>query len=152
MSPEQAELLRERQEGFDDFYQALMPGLVEFVGELGITPAHMVLKQAEHYVKYVEEGTQDLEIESEKDHTAFLIPMAWFIGEVFVQKLRGCWFVDDLTQSRYFASYVVGKFKQPINPLLRIDPFGMAKEYIESPRPRKLVALLKEVEEGVRKA
>lgn len=152
MSPEQARKLRERQDDFDDFYQSLMPGLVEFVELMGVTPAHFVLKQAAQYVPHIEKATKDLAVKSEEERIFFVMRMGWFIGEIFVQKFRGCWFVDDLPESDYFASYVIGQFKPPINPMLRIDPFSMAKEYVDSRRPRKLAALLRQVEDGVRRA
>jgi hypothetical protein len=44
MTPEQKQLLDKRKEDFPAFYEQLIPSLVDFVGKMGISPAHEVLK------------------------------------------------------------------------------------------------------------
>jgi hypothetical protein len=48
----------------------------------------------------------------------------------------GCWFVNDLPDSRYFLKLVVGQFQQLPNVHAQIDPFDIAYAYMQlTPRP-----------------
>jgi hypothetical protein len=49
MTPEESTLIEKRKAGFEEFYNQLMPCLVDFVAHLGIKPAHQVLKQDGFY-------------------------------------------------------------------------------------------------------
>jgi hypothetical protein len=63
-------------------------------------------------------------------------------GEYFVQKFHGCWTLNDIPGSRYFARYVVGQFQAAKNLQMMLDPFDMAIEYVDAPIPRQLQTLL----------
>ena len=150
MTPDQVELLRKRKDDFDSFYKSLLPALVEFVGLVGISPAHEVLKKAEQFVPLVERATQGMAVESQEDRAWLITRMAYFIGEVFVQRFGGCWFVDELPDTKYFARYVVGKFGAGINSNAMIDPFEISTAYVDGVPPRNLGGLLGEVEAALR--
>lgn len=146
MSPDQVKLLQKRMNDFEGFYKSLLPSLVEFIGLLGISPAHEVLKSAAQFSPLVERATQNMVSESEEDRVWLITRMAYFIGEVFVQRFGGCWFVDELPDTKYFAHYVVGKFGAGIKSNAMIDPFEIATVYVDGPFPRNLNELLSSVE------
>lgn len=152
MNSDQVELLRKRKDDFDSFYQSLLPGLVEFVELLGISPAHEVLKKAEQFVISLDRATQSMAVESTEDRIWLITRMAYFVGEVFVQRFSGCWFVDELPNTKYYARYVVGQFRQSVNSNAMIDPFEIATAYVDSSLPRNLVELLNEVDAALRSA
>ncbi|MFZ6875764.1 hypothetical protein ACO0LF_27160 [Undibacterium sp. Di27W] len=146
MKPEDIELLNKRKDGLDEFYEGLIPTLVEFVGLMGIQPAHEVLKNAGMFANYLDSALQNMVIADNDDRTWLMLRVGQFIGEYFVQKYSGCWYVNDIENSRYFARYVVGKFAslKNMNPML--DPFQIAQTFVDSPAPRKLEDLLNEVD------
>jgi hypothetical protein len=150
MTPDQAELLRKRKDDFDSFYKSMLPALVEFVGLLGISPAHEVLKKADHFVPLVERATQGMALESQEDRVWLITRAAYFVGEVFVQRFAGCWFVNELPDTKYFARYVVGQFGAGTESNAMIDPFEIATAYVDSAIPRNLGGLLNEVEVALR--
>ena len=146
MSPEDALKLKNRKEGFEDFFNELMPVLVDFIEKIGITPAHQVLKHVEQYVPLVEKALQDMVVTDNVERVWLLTRMSYFVGEYFSQKYEGCWYVSEIYESRYFSRYVVGQFSKKKNLLAMIDPFEIAKDYVDSPIPRKLTELLFEVD------
>jgi hypothetical protein len=146
MRQEEVELLSKRKQGFDEFYKALIPTLVEFVGAMGVQPAHEVLNNATHFAPYLDKSLRDMAVNSEKARGWLLLRVGQFIGEFFVQKYGGCWYVNEIEGSRYFARYVVGRFSKLTNMVPMLDPFEVAQTFVDSPTPRQLEVLLGEVD------
>lgn len=146
MTSEEILLLQKRQSDFSDFYAELLPALVDFIGKIGIKPSHEVLKHAVQFEPYLSQATQSFVIESVEDRDWLVTRMAYYIGEYFVQKHSGCWYVNEIQGSRYFGRFVVGKFDIPSERALMLDPFEVATAYVTGPTPRSLRGLLAEVE------
>jgi hypothetical protein len=146
MKPEEISLLEKRKAGFDQFYNELVPTLVEFVGQMGINPAHEVLRSAAQFVQPMNSALQSMVVADEQDRMWLLTRLGYFLGEYFSQKYGGCWYVNEIPNSRYFARYVVGKFTNLPNPELMLDPFQIAQTYVISEIPRQLTKLLVEVD------
>lgn len=146
MTSEKVLLLEKRKAGFDEFYQSLMPTLVDFAGRMGINPGHEVLKNATQFAPYLDNALQNMAVADDRDRVWLLTRMGYFIGEYFAQKYGGCWYVNEISGSRYFGRYVVGQFVSLGNAALMLDPFEVAQVYIDSPIPRQLDSLLKEVD------
>jgi hypothetical protein len=142
-------VLGRRQAELEDFYKGLIRALVEFVDRLGIRPAHEVLNHAQQFAPHVEAALRDLAPADEGDRTWLLTRVAYFVGEFFVQKHGGCWYVNDVKGSKYFARYVVGRFPRLPNSGTMLDPFEVAQAFVDSDRPRKLSELLDEVDAAV---
>lgn len=138
--------LEKHKSEFDDFYKGLIPALVEFVGRMGIQPAHEVLSHAVQYAPYLASALRDMAVDDEQDRIWLLTRMGYFIGEYFAQKYSGCWYVNDVAGSRYFARYVVGQFASLSKPGVMLDPFEVAQAYVDAKAPRELDMLLSEVE------
>lgn len=146
MTSEESRLLEKRRIGFDDFYKELIPALVEFVGRMGISPAHEVLKNAVLFAPDLDLALQNLEVTDEQDKVWLLTRMGYFVGEYFAQKYAGCWYLNEIAGSRYFGRYVVGQFDKLSSPTLTVDPFQVAQAYVEATPPRRLQGLLAEVD------
>ncbi|WP_155739124.1 hypothetical protein [Ralstonia solanacearum] len=146
MSPEEIEPLENRKSGFDGFLNELMPVLVDFVGKLGIHPADGVLKHAVQFVPYLSQALQTMLVTDDQDRTWLLTRMGYFVGEYFVQKYGGSWYVNDVRGSRYFGRYVVGRFVSPHGQMSMLDPFLVAQAYVDTSVPRQLERILEEVE------
>ena len=151
MLPEHAIQLEQRKKGFEDFFNELMPALVDFIEKIGINPAHQVLNQAEKYVPFVEASLRDIVVADKGDRVWLLTRVGYFIGEYFSQKYGGCWYVNDICDSRYFARYVVGKFSKTNNMATMIDPFEIAQVYVDTPVPREMTVVLAEVDAQIGK-
>jgi hypothetical protein len=141
MDETETDTLMQRKAGFEDFYKQLIPALVDFVQKMGINPAHEVLNHAPNYLPFLASALRDVSVASDADRTWLLPRVAYFIGEYFVQRYGGCWYVNDIEGSRYFARYVVGRFSKLLNPSTMLDPFEAAREYVDSPPPRDLEKL-----------
>lgn len=146
MNQEELVILEKRKAGFDEFYEGLIPTLVDFVGKLGINPAHEVLKNAVQFAPYLDRALKNIDIVDDQDRVWLLTRMGYFIGEYFVQKFSGSWFVNGISGSRYFGRYVVGQFASLGNATVMLDPFEVAQVFVERPVPRQLDELLTEVE------
>lgn len=146
MTSEEMLLLEKRKAGFDQFYQELMPVLVDFAGKLGINPAHEVLQHAGQFAPYFDQALQSMVVANEQERFWLLTRIGYFIGEYFAQKYAGCWYVNDIQGSRYFGRYVVGRFSRLSNPRAALDPFLIAQAYVDAPVPRHLVKSLAEVD------
>lgn len=146
MKSEEMLLLERRKADFEQFYQELMPVLVDFIGRLGINPAHEVLRKADQYVHHLDQALRSMEVADQQDRGWLLTRMGYFIGEYFVQKYGGCWFVNEIQGSRYFGRYVVGRFTRLNSLVPMLDPFLAAESYVDAAIPRSLEKLLMEVD------
>ena len=145
MTSEASALLQKRKAGFDQFYAELMPVLVDFVEKLGIKPPHEVLRAAVQFVPPLDHALKNMVVASAEDRTWLLTRMGYFIGEYFVQKYGGCWSVNEAQDSKFFARYVVGQFAG-LGTAAVLDPFEVAMDFVDTPVPRHLEQLLKEVD------
>lgn len=146
MTSDEMILLEKRKQGFDKFYAELIPTLVEFVGNMGVSPAHEVLKNAVQFAPYLDRALENMAIADEQDKIWLLTRMGYFVGEYFVQKYGGSWYVNEIEGSRYFGRYVVGNFSRLDNAALMLDPFLISQVYVDEALPRHLEKLLAEVD------
>lgn len=135
-----------RKSRMENFYKDVIELLVEFVDFLGIEPSHEVLNHAEIYAENIGIAVDNMNVESSDGRVWLIGRMGYFIGEYFSQKFKGCWFVNDIENSRFFGKYVVGRFSRNSLGNATIDPFQIAQEYVDLKCPRNLIRLLGEVE------
>ena len=146
MQAESKESLKRRQDQFENFYNELIPSLVYFVKRLGIEPSHEILNHASAFKEPIGAALQNLAVEDNADRIWLISRVGYFIGEYFVQKFGGHWFVNDIEGSKFFARYVVGRFTARVQPNAMIDPFDAAQAYVDGPAPRNLDSVLNEIE------
>src|SRR5258708_6538850 len=101
---ERAELDR-RLATFEKFLEERMPVLTTFMEQLELPNPAMVLVEADRFLPPLDEWMRD-QVITNSDRTWILTRIGYFIGEYLVQKFSGCWFVNDIADSRYFARYV----------------------------------------------
>ena len=141
---EQAECGR-RKMRFDAFLEERMPVLVDFMERLELPNAPMVLVEASAFLPAVSQYLENQQIGPE-DRAWILTRIAYFVGEWFVQKHGGCWYLNETPDTRYFLRYVVGKFTRVPNKNAMLDPFSIAETFVDSLCPSSLATLLADVE------
>ncbi|MGO4155487.1 hypothetical protein [Cupriavidus sp. YAF13] len=137
--------LESRKAGFQQFYEELMPVLVDFVEKMGISPAHEVLRHAGQFAPLLDNVLQSMTVAAE-DRLWLLTRMSYFIGGYFAQKYGGCWYVNEVPESQYFGHYVIGQFACLGNAAPMLDSFQVAQAFVDAPVPRSLGKLLAAVD------
>ena len=130
LSPQQADDLNRRRAEFGPFFADAMPTLVDFCTVLELPSPHDVLTDPEPFVEPVRRWllTKDLPSATHDDRIWLACRVGYFIGEVFVRRYSGCWFVDDTPTSNWFSHFVVGRFPRYGNA--RVAPMQMAIDLI----------------------
>jgi hypothetical protein len=144
LSDQEEKELARRKAGFDAFLQERMPVLVDFMQALELQNAADVLQDAEKFVSPLDVYLKDQTI-TDDDRIWILTRLGYFIGELLVQKLNGCWLLNENPDSRTFMRYVVGQFSKIKNTQAMIDPFFVADTYLSEAPGRSLVAILEEL-------
>ena len=145
---EQVELARRKQQ-FELFLEERMPVLTEFIADLGLSDAAMVLVDADRFLLPLSQFLKFQEIAA-ADRVWIMTRLGYFTGEWLVQRFGGCWFLNEVPDSRYFLQYVVGQFTQLENSNAMLDPFQVAADLVDTPAPRDLAQLLTEMESELR--
>ncbi len=145
MTPAQIALFAERKANFNTFYENLIPTLVDFIKHLEIIDAHNVLRQAFLFVSDLDLFFKNIMITDEEDKIWLLTRIGYFVGEYFAQKYQGCWIVCEIPESKYFGRYVIGEFSG-LDENKILDPFEVAKTYVNTPIPRQFEELLADID------
>ncbi|MCD5977711.1 hypothetical protein [Pseudomonas quasicaspiana] len=130
-------LLARRVAGFDSFKAERMPVLHEFCKSLGFDQPHEVLNQPEIFLSLLDRGFINTVV-SEENRVWLITRIGYYIGEYLVCLYHGLWLVDKDPSSPTFAKYVVGDFSFEGVSTQVVDPFEMARRYVETPVPRFL--------------
>ncbi|MFK7822135.1 MAG: hypothetical protein AB8G99_25795 [Planctomycetaceae bacterium] len=132
LTPQQAADLDRRRAEFAPFFADVMPVLVDFCTALELPNPHEVLNDPEPFVDPIASWllAQDLPTATHDDRIWLFCRVGYFIGEVFVRRYSGCWFVDDLPKPNWFSHFVVGQF--PRFPNARVAPMQMAIDLIDA--------------------
>ncbi len=133
---EKAKLKRRKIE-FTAFREERMPILHKFAEILGCPESHEILIMPEKFLPYISKYMEGQFVQGD-NRTWILTRIGYFIGELLVSKFDGCWMVDERVDSDTFSHYVIGEFVG-MDPEKVIDPFLLAKIYVDSTPPRNLV-------------
>ena len=151
LTVEETTLILHRKEHFDRFLEERMPVLSEFIETLGLPEPQLVLVHADRYVDGIARWISD-QVILPKDRGWIITRMGYFVGEYLVQRFSGCWFVNEIPDSRFFSRYVVGEFDEISNANAMVDPFEVAEHWISHPVGRQLKSVLTTVETELRSA
>jgi len=145
MGEAEDQLLEHRRELFAAIQEELYPALSDFMSRLGLQDAPLVVRYAEQFLPAVDRwlGQQEVSPESFEWIRA---RVAYFLGELLVQRWKGFWFVDERPESPFFARIVVGGFERSANPGAEVDVFIAAGNYVSLPPGRSLIGALAEIE------
>jgi len=147
---EQAEISH-RQADFDNFLDERMPVLCDFIQQLGLPDAPLVLSEADRFMPPIDRWLTDQVVTSD-DRTWILTRLGYFIGEYLVQRYAGHWFLNKIPDSRFFGRYVVGQFVKVTNQNAMVDPFAVADAYLLEPPGRSLSRVLGDVDNDLSRA
>lgn len=139
-----------RRAGMDAFLAGRMPVLSEFAQRLELRDPPLIGADPERYLPSIDAYMKD-QVVGPEDRVWILTRLGYLIGEILVQRLSGSWFLNDIPDSRYFLRYVVGRFAALPNPAAMLDPFQVADAYLSQPPGRSLSAIVKQVEEELRR-
>lgn len=147
--PEEADILDKRKAGFDAFFKEMMPVLTDFADRLEIASPHLIVSDPDGFLPPISEFLK-LQTVEEQDFGWIVTRVGYLIGEILNSRLGGCWFVNEIPKSKYFARYVVGKFSSVSIDNTMVDPFEAAAGYLRIPPPRDLVGFIAEIESECR--
>lgn len=142
---DEEEIIEHRRKGFNTFLEERMPVLTDFMQRLELPDPALVLVEADRYLPALDQWLKD-QIVDPSDRIWILTRLGYFVGEYFVQRFGGYWFLNEVVDSRYFGCYVVGRFAGVSNVNAMVDPFTVANACVAEPPGRSLSTLLTVVE------
>jgi len=145
LSESEQQQLEDRRSQFETFRAERMPVLTDFMDKLDLPDPALVLVEADNYLLALSAFMKSQYIDHD-DHNWILTRIGYFVGEWLVQKFGGCWFLNEIPDTRYFLHYVVGEFSRLNDLNAMVDPFVVAEAFINSPCPRKLEDFLADIE------
>jgi len=151
LTEDERETLARRREGFDGFVAERMPVLADFAKGLALDEPAMIVADPQRYLPAIDAFMRSQTI-LEEDRFWILTRIGYFVGEVLVQRLGGCWLLNEVPDTRSFLRYVVGSFARVENPNAMVDPFQAVFPFLIEPVGRDLTGLLAQVEAELRRA
>lgn len=148
-TPDERTLRDRRRSGFEKFLKERMPVLTDFFERLGETDPAMVLVDAERFLIPLEQFIKDQLIDDDSDDRVWIhARLGYYIGELFVQRYRGCWLLNENPGSRFYLQYVIGQFTSADikNPNAMLDPFEAANAFLSEKPGRILSELIENVD------
>lgn len=118
------------------------PVLEEFLTALGLPPQ---TKEIPSLLRHLD-SVLKMELFEQDDFPWLVTRLGYFVGDFFVQKFGGKWFLNQIPETKFFLRYVVGDFNRITNRSALIDPHLIAYDFIRSSPPRDLVKLVEAVE------
>lgn len=143
LTAEERELRDRRKAGFEQLYNEMLEVLVDFAERLQLPNPPRILAEAERYLEAIDEFMAEQEVLLD-DRDWVHARLAYYIGELLVQKFGGCWFLNEIPDSRFFLHYVVGRFNRIKNPNAMVDPFLVADTYLREKDVRSLKDIIAE--------
>ena len=147
---EQSERNR-RRVGMNAFLAERMPVLSDFAHRLELRDPPLIVADPERFLPSIDAYMKN-QVVTPEDRIWILTRLGYLIGEVLIQRLSGSWFLNEIPDSLYFLRYVVGSFSGASNPAAMVDPFHIADVYLSQPPGRSLAAVVKQVEDELRRS
>lgn len=141
LTPTESSSLTERRKLFEKFKDERRPLLVDFFKKLEMTNPFDVLRESERFLQPFDTWLGKQVVAEDLWHW-LLVRVAYFIGEIFIQRYAGVWYVEDDPDSRFFGKFVVGRFERRLGTGLLVDPFEAAAALISQPMGRSLSDLV----------
>jgi hypothetical protein len=140
--------LARRREEFPAFIQEMSPVLTDFAERLGLQKPHTIMENPETFLETIEDFLKD-QIVTEEDRAWIVARLAYFIGQIFIQRFGGEWLLNEHPNSKFFLQYVVGRFPIVPNENATVDPFAVAISFLAQPVGRSLERSIAEAEREI---
>ncbi len=111
--------------------------LFKFAESLGSHTPHAILNQPESLIPAVSKQIDPIAIPVDS-RSALQVRLGYFIGELLIVRFHGQWMIDREVGSSTYSHQVVGNFVCLLTEI-KIDPFDLARHYLDAPPPRNLV-------------
>lgn len=142
------DLLAKRRDNFEKFLAERMSVLAEFAKTLGFENPNYIVASPSAYLSDIDCFMKN-QIITDDDKVWIKVRLGYYIGELFIEKFGGCWFINELPNTRFFLRYVVGKFTHFENQNIMFDPFEVIETYLNLPVGRSLENLILEIENEI---
>jgi hypothetical protein len=139
------ETLEKRRLGFDPFVQEIAPVLCEFAHLLRLPNPETITKDPDAFLEAIDDFMRN-QVISDENRVWAMARIAYFIGQLSIQRLGGEWMLNEHPNSRFFLQYVIGRMPGVRNPNAMIAPFVIASEYLAQPPARNLTRIISEAE------
>jgi hypothetical protein len=152
LNPQEIEIRTQRRKAFRGFVAGIKLALMEFAEFVGVENSQTAVDQPEKFLEVLEVflKPQDLSELDQKDKETLHLMLMYFIGQLFLHRYGGIWFLNENPEAQSFLNYVVGYFKRgSVSKKISVDTFSLAEDFIAKQPGRSLIATIKEVEEEI---
>lgn len=150
LSTAEHEILDKRRREFGGFVSEIAPVLSDFAERLGLANPGAIVTNPKAFLEDIDKFMRDQSI-TEEDRIWIIARLAYFIGQIFIQRFGGEWLLNERTDSRFFLRYVVGRFPMITNPEVTVDPLTVASDFLVLPPGRSLERIILEATEEILK-
>jgi hypothetical protein len=138
----QGDALLRRRRGWAAFLSEKGPVLQEFVDDLALPFAEVVLTDPWALLPGLDKWLAVQAVEGE-DIPWTASRVGYWIGDAVVAKYAGEWYLNEQAGTRFHLHYVVGRFPQRGNAM--ISPMAVALEFLSEPPGRSLTQTMGQV-------
>ena len=118
------------------------------MSRLGLADPHLVLLEPERFLEPLDAFLREQTI-ADEDRPWIHTRIGYFIGELFVCRFEGCWFLNEEDASCHFLRYVVGRFTKLTDKKAIVEPFAVANDYLAQPPGRNLLGSIGQIEREI---
>lgn len=136
LSPEQVALLKRRCDDYAAFTEDSPRIAEDFIRSVIAVDPAPYLADFDRFIDSIDEMV-GREVLDDGGRAFLRVPLMYFVAEYVIRNLRGTWQIDDVPFSRTFGHYVIDI---PLGGTgrMRVSPYEIATDFIESPPPRSL--------------
>lgn len=123
----------------------MAPVLTDFADRLGLQNPETIVTNPNAFLEFIDDFMKS-QVITDEDRIWILARLAYFIGQIFIQRFGGDWILNEIPESRFFLRYVIGEIPGVRNPFTTMDPFTAASDYLAEPPGRSLIDAISEAE------
>jgi hypothetical protein len=138
----QQEALVRRRQRLEQLLAERRDVLVGFAEALKFEAPELIVEQPGAFTDGISSFMRDQDLSDEQDLIWAMARLAYFIGEVIIESHGGTWFVNESEGSKLYLKIVIGRFDRMADPSIQVDPFHIARLFLQSPPPRDLAEML----------
>lgn len=148
LTVDERQTLEKRRQGFDAFVLEIAPVLSDFADRLGLQKPDTIAANPEAFLEPLDDFMRN-QVITDENRIWIAARLAYFIGQIIIQRLGGEWLLNEHPNSRFFLQYVVGRIPGVRNPNATVDPFAVAATFLAERPGRSLTRIISEAEKEV---